>query len=39
MESRLGDTITVRRADSVGPTIGREVTSRAAMAVPWQPWR
>ncbi len=27
------DTVTVRRADSVGPTIGREVTSRAAVAV------
>lgn len=27
------DTVTVRRADSVGPTIGREVTTRAAVAV------
>lgn len=33
MQTRLNDTIIVRRADSVGPTIGREVTSRAAMAV------
>jgi preprotein translocase subunit SecF len=33
MQTRLGGTITVLRADSVGPTIGREVTSRAAMAV------
>jgi preprotein translocase subunit SecF len=28
-----GDTVTVRRSDSVGPTIGREVTTRAAVAV------
>ncbi len=33
MQERFNDTITVRRADSVGPTIGREVTSRAALAV------
>lgn len=33
MQTRFNDTITVRRADSVGPTIGREVTARAAMAV------
>ena len=33
LETSVGDTITVRRADSVGGTIGREVTSRAAMAV------
>lgn len=33
LQTRLNDTITVRRADSVGPTIGREVTARAAMAV------
>jgi preprotein translocase subunit SecF len=33
LETRLNDTIIVRRADSVGPTIGREVTARAAMAV------
>jgi preprotein translocase subunit SecF len=28
-----GDTVTVRRSDSVGPTIGREVTTRAGVAV------
>jgi preprotein translocase subunit SecF len=33
LEAETGDTITVRRADSVGPTIGREVTTRAAVAV------
>lgn len=33
MQTRFNDTITVHRADSVGPTIGREVTARAAMAV------
>ena len=33
MQKVSNDTITVRRADSVGPTIGREVTSRAALAV------
>jgi preprotein translocase subunit SecF len=30
---RFNDTVTVRRSDSVGPTIGREVTTRAAGAV------
>ena len=33
MEERFDDTVTVRRFDSVGPTIGREVTARAALAV------
>ncbi len=33
MEKRFSDTITVQRFDSVGPTIGREVTSRAVLAV------
>lgn len=33
MGARFNDTVTVRRSDSVGPTIGREVTSRAAVAV------
>jgi len=33
MGARFNDTVTVDRSDSVGPTIGREVTSRAAMAV------
>jgi preprotein translocase subunit SecF len=33
LEAATGDTIIVRRADSVGPTIGREVTTRAAVAV------
>ncbi len=33
MQKRFNDTITVRKFDSVGPTIGREVTTRAAMAV------
>jgi preprotein translocase subunit SecF len=33
LEQVTNDNITVRRADSVGPTIGREVTSRAAVAV------
>ena len=33
MEQRFNDTITVQRFDTVGPTIGREVTTRAAMAV------
>lgn len=33
LEETTGDTITINRADSVGPTIGREVTSRAAAAV------
>ncbi len=33
MQTRFNDTITVRQADSVGPTIGREVTSRAMLAV------
>ena len=33
MEKQFNDTITVRRFDSVGPTIGREVAARAAVAV------
>lgn len=33
MEARFQDDVTLRRFDSVGPTIGQEVTSRAAMAV------
>ena len=33
LEKVSNDKVTVRRADSVGPTIGREVTSRAALAV------
>lgn len=33
MSARFNDTITVDRSDSVGPTIGREVTARAALAV------
>lgn len=33
MGQRFNDTVTVQRFDTVGPTIGREVTTRAAMAV------
>ncbi len=33
LEAATGDTITVNRADSVSPTIGREVTARAILAV------
>lgn len=33
METRFQDTVIIRRSDSVGPTIGREVTTRAAVAV------
>jgi len=33
MEERFSDTVTIRRFDSVGPSIGREVASRAAGAV------
>lgn len=33
LEATTGDTITVRSSDSVGPTIGREVTTRAFVAV------
>jgi preprotein translocase subunit SecF len=33
IEASTSDTVTVLRADSVGPTIGREVTTRAAGAV------
>jgi preprotein translocase subunit SecF len=33
MESRFQDKVEVRQFDSVGPTIGQEVTTRAAMAV------
>lgn len=33
MEELVSQTVTVLRFDSVGPTIGREVTSRAALAV------
>jgi len=33
MEERFSDTVTIRRFDSVGPSIGQEVASRAAGAV------
>jgi preprotein translocase subunit SecF len=33
MEQEFSDTVNVRRFDSVGPTIGREVTLRAGLAV------
>ncbi|HMN59754.1 MAG TPA: protein translocase subunit SecF [Anaerolinea sp.] len=33
METKLNDQVVVRRFDSVGPTIGREVAGRAALAV------
>lgn len=33
MEARFGGPVTVKRADSVGPTIGQEVAARAALAV------
>lgn len=33
MGTRFNDTINIRRLDTVGPTIGKEVTSRAAIAV------
>lgn len=33
IQNRFHDTVTIRRSDSVGPTIGREVTTRAAVAV------
>ncbi len=33
MEKRFNDTVTIQQFDSVGPTIGREVTSRAMLAV------
>jgi preprotein translocase subunit SecF len=33
LEREFATTVTVRQFDSVGPTIGREVTSRAALAV------
>jgi preprotein translocase subunit SecF len=33
MEQHFSDTVTLRRSDSVGPTIGQEVTTRAAIAV------
>jgi preprotein translocase subunit SecF len=33
METAFNDTVTVRRFDSVGPTIGREVAGRATLAV------
>jgi preprotein translocase subunit SecF len=33
MEARFSDTLTLKRFDSVGPTIGREVAVRAALAV------
>jgi preprotein translocase subunit SecF len=33
IESTFNDTITIRTSDSVGPTVGREVASRAALAV------
>lgn len=33
MEEKFQETVTVRRFDSVGPTIGQEVTSRAVLAI------
>jgi preprotein translocase subunit SecF len=33
MEEQFQETVTVRRFDSVGPTIGQEVTLRAALAI------
>src|SRR5512134_15543 len=33
MAERFDDTVNVRRFDSVGPTVGREVATRAAIAV------
>jgi preprotein translocase subunit SecF len=33
MEKQFNDTVTVLRFDSVGPTVGREVAQRAALAV------
>lgn len=33
METKFNDAITVERFDTVGPTIGREVTTRGALAV------
>jgi preprotein translocase subunit SecF len=33
LEAEFGGPVTVRRSDSVGPTIGREVTLRAGLAV------
>jgi len=33
MEERFGTDVTVLRVESVGPTIGQEVTSRAALAI------
>ena len=33
MEARFGTTITVNRFESVGPSVGQEVTKRAALAV------
>jgi preprotein translocase subunit SecF len=33
MEARFGGPVTVRRFDSVGPTIGQEVTLRAGLAI------
>jgi preprotein translocase subunit SecF len=33
LESTFNDTVTIRTSDSVGPTVGQEVASRAAMAV------
>jgi preprotein translocase subunit SecF len=33
MEQRFNDNVILRRSDSVGPTIGQEVTTRAAIAV------
>jgi preprotein translocase subunit SecF len=33
METAFNDTVTVRRFDSVGPTIGKEVAGRATLAV------
>ena len=33
MQTRFNDTVTLKRFDSVGPTIGQEVAARAALAV------
>ncbi|MGQ0603113.1 MAG: protein translocase subunit SecF [Anaerolineales bacterium] len=33
MEAKFSDTLTLKRFDSVGPTIGQEVAARAALAV------
>jgi preprotein translocase subunit SecF len=33
LETTFNDTVTIRTSDSVGPTVGKEVASRAALAV------